>query len=205
MGARLEADRYSYPWARGCFAGTVVAYPYPKEADVPSGIFPVPKFRSTPRRGVGTRPGLVVRMRTRWRRNRLDDGLARGADPAASAELRLRAAQLRSPAERSRLANAMVEALGDARRPNLGAFRLKTRRQHDVIRESADELMALVARLRDDQPVSVQGAAMTSRLVGDGASPLHRDGQHNLTQAIRAAMVALDATGPATQDMDKAA
>ena len=205
MGARLEADRYSYPWARGRFAGTLAAYPYQKEADVPSGIYPVPEFRSTRRRGVGTRPGLVVRMRTRWRRNRLDDELARGADPAASAELRLRAAQLRSPAERSRLANALVEALGEARGPNLGAYRLKTRRQHDVIRESADELMALVARLRDDQPISVRGAAMTARLLSDGASPLHSDSGQDLQRAIRAARVALDATGAATQDLATAA
>jgi hypothetical protein len=205
MGAHLEADRYSYPWARGRFAGTLAAYPYEKEADVPSGIYPVPEFRSIPRRGVVTSPGLAVRMRTRLSRNRRDGELARGADPAASAELRLRAAQLRSTAERSRLANAMVEALGDARRPNLGAFRLKTRRQHDVIRESADELMALVGRLRDDQPVSGRGAAMASRLVGDKASPLHRDGEQDLQQAIRAAIVALDTTAPTTQDLRKAA
>jgi hypothetical protein len=205
MGAHFEADRYSHPWARGCFAGTLVAYPYPKEADVPSGIFSVPRFRSTSRRGVGTHPGPVVRMRTRWMRNRLDGELARGANPAASAELRLRATQLGSTAERSRLANALVEALGDARRPNLGAFRLKTRRQHDVIRESAGELMALVARLRDHQPVSVRGAAMASQLVGDKTSPLQRDGEQDLQQAIRAAIVALDATAPTTQDLDKAA
>jgi hypothetical protein len=180
-------------------------YPYPKEADVPSGIFPVPKSQSTPPRGVGPRPGLVVRMRTRSMRNRLDDELARGANPAGSSELRLRAAQLRSPAERSRLANALVETLGDARGPNLGAFTLKARRQHAAIRQSADDLMALVARLRDDQPVSVRGAAMTSRLVGNRASPLHRDGEQGLQQTIGAAMVALDATGPATQDLGKAA
>jgi hypothetical protein len=205
MGVRSGADRYSYPWARGCFAATLTAYPYPKEADVPSGIFPVPKFRSTPRRGVGTRPSPVIRMRSRRMRNRLDGELAREADPAASAELRLRAVQLRSPEERSRLANALVEALGDARQPNLGAFRLKTRRQHDVIRETADDLMALVARLRDDQPVSVRGAAMASRLVGDKTSPLRRDGERDLQQAIRAAIVALDATAATTQDLAKAA
>jgi hypothetical protein len=181
------------------------AYPYPKEADVPSGVFPVPKFRSSARPAVGSRPGPVVRMWTRWTRNRLDDELARGADPAASAELRLRAAQLRSHAERFRLANAVVETVGEARGANLGAFTLNGRRQHAAIRESADDLTALAARLRDTRPVSVRGAAMTSRLVGDGASPLHRDGEQDLQQAIRAAMAALDATGPATQDLTKAA
>ena len=94
---------------------------------MPSRVFPVPKFRSEPRRTVVKRPSLAVRIRTRWRRSRLDDELARGTVPAYSAELTLRAAQLRSPAERSRLANALVEALGAARGPNLGAFTKKAR------------------------------------------------------------------------------
>jgi hypothetical protein len=172
---------------------------------MPSGIFPVPEFRSKPSRTVRTRPGLAVRIRTRWRRNRLDDELARGVDPAASSELGLRAAQLRSPAGRSRLANALMEALGDARGPNLGAFRIKTRRQHEAIRECADDLTALVLRLRGDQPIAVRGAAMTARLLNNGASPLHRDNAQNLRHAIRAAQVALDATGCDTQDLETAA
>lgn len=172
---------------------------------MPSGIFPVPKFRSTPSSSIRRRPSLAVRVRTRWRRDRLDEELARGAVPATSAELSLRAAQLRSRAERSRLANSLVETLGDARGPNLGAFTTKARRQHAAIRESADDLMALVLRLRDDQPISVRGAAMTARLLSDGASPLHRDSGQDLQHAIRAARFALDATGAATQDLATAA
>lgn len=137
---------------------------------MPPGVFPVPKFRPTPSRSAGVRPSLALRVRASWRRNRLDDELARGAEPAASAELGLRAAQLRSRAERSRLANALVETLGGARGPNLGAFRMKTRRQHAGIRESADDLLALVLRLRDDQPIDVRGAAMAARLLNDRAA-----------------------------------
>jgi hypothetical protein len=177
----------------------------PKETDMPSGIFPVPEFRSKPSRTVRTRPGPAVRIRTRWRRNRLDEELALGADPAASPELGLRAAQLRSSAGRSRLANALVEALGDARGPNLGAFTIKTRRQHEAIRECADDLTALVVRLRDDQPIAVRGAAITARLLNNGASPLHRDNGQDLQHAIRAAQVALNATGWDTQDLATAA
>ena len=171
---------------------------------MPSGIFPVPKFRSTPS-SVRSRPSLAVRVRTRWRRDRLDEELARGADPAATVELGLRAAQLHSPAGRTRLANALVETLGDARGPNLGAFTTKARRRHAAIRECADDLMALILRLRDDQPISVRGAAMTARLLSDGASPLHSDSGQDLQRAIRAARVALDATGAATQDLATAA
>ena len=125
---------------------------------MPNGVFPVPKFRHVPH--ARTRPSLAVRVRTRWRRNRLDEELAHGVDPATSAELSLRAAQLRSPAERARLANALVETLGDARRSEPRAFTVKARRQHAAIREYADDLLALVLRLRDDRPVDVRGAAI---------------------------------------------
>jgi hypothetical protein len=179
--------------------------PDPKEADVPNGIYPVPKFRSIPGRSVPTRPSLAVRIRTRWRRNRLDDDLASGADPGTNAELSLRAAQLRSPSERCRLANALVGALGDASSPNLEPYTAKARWQRVEVLKYADELLALVGRLRDGQPVDLRGAAMTARLVSDGASPLHRNGAQDLQHAIRAARLALDATGPATQDLATAA
>ena len=172
---------------------------------MPSGVFPVPRFRSKPSRTIGRRPSLAVRLRTRWRRSRLDDELARGTVPGDSAELTLRAAQLRSAAERSKLANALVEALGDARGPNLGAFRNRDRRVQARIRDSADDLLALERRLRDQQPVDVQGAAMTARLVNDGRSPLHRVGDQDLAQEIRAARAALDATRRTAEDLAAAA
>ena len=171
---------------------------------MPSVIFPLPKFRPAPVH-VRPRPTLAVRIQTRWRRNCLDEELANGADPATSAELSLRAVQLRSPAERGRLANALVETLGDARGPNLGTFTVKARRQHAAIREYADDLLALVLRLRDDQPVDVRGAAMAALLVHDRASSLHRNPGQDLQQEIRAARLALDATSSTTHDLVAAA
>jgi hypothetical protein len=159
---------------------------------MPSGIFPVPEFRPVP---VRRRPTLAARIRPRWTCKRLDEQLARGADPGTSAQLMLRAAQLRSRSERSRLANALVDALGDARGPNLGAFRMKTRRHHAEIREYADDVLALVGRLRDDRPVETRGVAIAARLVDDGASPLHRNGGQDLQREIRAARFALDTPG----------
>jgi hypothetical protein len=169
---------------------------------MPSGVFPVPKFRPVPARA---RPGLAVRIRTRWRRNHLDEELSHGVDPATSAELSLRATQLRSPAGRARIANALGETLGDARGPNLGAFTNKARPQHAAIRQYADDLVALISRLRDDQPVDVRGAAMAALLVHDGASPLYRNRGRDLQREIRAARLALDATGSTTQDLATAA
>jgi hypothetical protein len=169
---------------------------------MPSGIFPVPEFRPVPARA---RRRLAVGIRTRRRRGRLDEQLARGTEPATSAELTQRAAQLRSRAERTRVANTLVQALGDARGPNLGAFTVKRRRQHAAIREHAHELLALVARLRDDQPVAVQGAAMSARLVDDRSGPLHRGGGQHLRHEIRAARFALDATGTTAEHLAEAA
>jgi hypothetical protein len=171
---------------------------------VPNGIFPVPDFDSNPSRPSAKRPSLGVRIRTRWSRNRVDDALAHGADPTSSPERSLRADQLRSPAERSRLADGLVETLADARRPE--PVTLRPRPQRLQVLRYAEGLVELAARLRrTDQPVGVQGAAMTARLVDDGKSPLHREGGHPLHHAIREARVALDATVPATPDLAMAA
>jgi hypothetical protein len=172
--------------------------------DVPNGIFPVPQFHTDPNPRDPMRAGLVARVRARLRRSKLDEQLARGVDPEGT-ELRLRAAQLRSHRGRSRLANGLVEALGDARGPNLGAFRLRTRRQHAAIREAADDLLPLVRRLRDERPIAIRGAAMAARLLNDRRSPLHRDDAEELQGALRAAHAALDAADPATRSLPAAA
>jgi hypothetical protein len=170
---------------------------------MPSGIHPVPEFRSDPGHTPLVRSSLMVRVRTRWRRNRLDAELARGADPAGSAELELRAAQLRSTARRSRLADALVKALGDAGGADPETIEAKPQRLE--LLKCAEDLQALVERLRDERPVAVRGAAMTARLLNDGASPLHRKGGQDLEHATRAARFALDATDPATRDLPRAA
>jgi hypothetical protein len=173
--------------------------------DVPNGIYPIPQFRSDPNDHRRSRPSLFARLRTRWRRDKLDQQLARGADSESSTELSLRRGQLGSGSGRSRLANALVEALGDARSPNLGAFRMQTRRRHAAIRDAADDLLALVLRLREDRPIDVRGAAMAARLLSDRGSPLHRDSGEYLQDAIRAARIGLDAADPASRDLAAAA
>jgi hypothetical protein len=170
---------------------------------MPNGIFPVPQFDSRPSHTAAGRPSVAVRIRTRLSRNRLDEELAHGADPDTSAELSLRATQLRSRAERSRIANELAETLGDARSGT--PVTIRARPQREEVRAAADDLLALVLRLRDDQPVGVRGAAMAGRLLTDRASPLRRDGEQDLRHAIRAARFALDATAPATHHLATAA
>jgi hypothetical protein len=170
---------------------------------MPNGIYPVPQFRSYPRRSTDTRPGIALRMRTRWKRRRLDAKLAKGANPAHSAELTLRAAQLRSPAARARFAKALVETLDEARRPQLFSLKLQSHRVE--IRDCADDILALVERLRDDQPVDARGAALTARLLTAGASPLDPNSGESLRRAVRSARQALDAPVPTGQDLRRAA
>jgi hypothetical protein len=169
---------------------------------MPNGIFPVPQFRSYPAR-TSKHPGFVLRMRTRWRRNRLDEELSHGADPATSADLTLRAMQLRSPATRLRLANTLAEISRDARR--LEAFTVDFEPQRVAIRDCSEGLLALVSRLRDERPVDVRGVAMTAWLLNDAASPLHRNGERTLCHAVQSARIALDETARDGQDLATAA
>jgi hypothetical protein len=158
---------------------------------MPYGVFPVPKSRDSGKGGT-TGPSLAVRIRTRFGRTELDRELANGADPSGSAELALRAEQLSSRAERARIANALVETLGDARRGEPMTLRLRPQRA--VVRDAADGILALVLRLRDDRPVGIAGVAAAARLVDDRRGPMYRDDAGDLDDAIRSAQSAMDAT-----------
>ena len=169
---------------------------------MPNGVFSVPEFHSDPSRPVRDRPGLALRMRARLRRTRLDDELARGMEPSLRPELSLRADQLRSRAERSRLANALVEAVGDARGPS--PLRVKSRERHAEIRKHAEDLLALATRLRDDQAVDARGVAVTARLVNRDGS-LRRGRGQNLGDALRTARSALESGHRDTHNLASAA
>ena len=82
---------------------------------------------------------------------------------------------------------------------------LTTRPQRAEVRNHADDLLALVERLRDDRPVNARGAAMTARLANEGASPLYRHGGQDLQGAARAARRLLDMTGAGREDLATAA
>jgi hypothetical protein len=133
---------------------------------------------------------ISLRIRTWWLRDELDDKLAHGADPMTDPLLGRRAAQLCSRPTRSALAGTLESALRDARSTWSLTARLPLRRAS--VRECADDLLAVVHRLRDDEPIDIAGAAMVSRLVFDGTSPLYRDGTVTLRFALRSARMALD-------------
>jgi hypothetical protein len=154
---------------------------------MPNGVFPVPKVRTT--RHPAQRWGLRSHLRARLQRNTLDRQLAAGARPATRTPLGLRSAQLSSPAGRTQLANALVEAVGEARRGE--PMNIGRRPQRAQVRTEADAILALASRLREPTPIDVRGAAMVALLVNDGAGPLHRPGTRTLGDALTEAHGAL--------------
>ena len=154
---------------------------------MPLGPFPLPNF-DVPRSSAREPSRLGARMRTRWRRKQLDEALSAGADPRASAELSLRASQLRSEQERARLANTLVDPVvaGGARGlPGIGP-----RPRRAALKRNLNELVPLAERLCDGRAIDVRGVAMTARLVSDTEGPLYRKG--DLRHALRTARMALD-------------
>jgi hypothetical protein len=133
---------------------------------------------------------ISLRLRTWWLRDELDDRLAHGADPMSDALLGRRAAQLSSRAGRAYLAEALESALRDAR--SVWSLSARLPRRRAALRGCADEVVAVARRLHDPEPIDVAGAAMVSRLVFDGTSPLYRDGAVTLRFALRSARMALD-------------
>jgi hypothetical protein len=150
-------------------------------------------------------PDLLIRLRTRWQRDTLDSKLAYGADPMTRPELALRAAQLRSQAERGRIATALERVLNEVSDGRAPAVAQVVPVRTDAVRAHARDVYALTRRLRDDAPIDVRGVAMAARLVSDGAGPLYRDGTGDLAQVVRAARMALDPVAPVRADLATAA
>jgi hypothetical protein len=147
----------------------------------------------SPPHTVGPRPSLAIRVRTRARRARLDAELATGTDPATSPEHGLRAAELRSPEVRTRLANRLVEVVGEARGLGQELASASRRRARDQVWRYAEKLLAFVPRLRAAEPLPIDGLAMAARLVEDRRGPLYRAGAEDLGDAVRSTRSALSA------------
>jgi hypothetical protein len=170
---------------------------------MPPGIAPFPPFEfgptatdATPRQ---TAPA-GLRLSAWLHRSALDERLARGVDTGDDERLALRAAQLASREQRDELALALEHTLetaedpAEARRTTaVRTMGLRVPLQGREIRDSAPELEALIARLRDEDAIDAQGAAMTRRLLVDGASPLYYRGSAvTLRHAVRSARLALE-------------
>ena len=145
------------------------------------------------------RPRLRLRLQVWLKGHELDAALARGADPAATDELILRARQLARPDQRARLADAVEELVeladGHTVLVNSEALSAATslHRQLEQIRRNRPLLLRLVNRLREERPVDVHGLAQLRCLLSDDRGPLyHRDASPSLEEAVAAAIAALD-------------
>jgi hypothetical protein len=135
--------------------------------------------------------GMWLRVLTRWRAADLDRQLANGTDPMQSDELSLRVGQLGSAGRRTRLSHALREAVALAKGKR--APLITTRLRRAEILENDDLLLALADRLRDGEPLGIQGLAMTARLVTDRTGPLYRSGlSSSLPARALEALIALD-------------
>jgi hypothetical protein len=180
-----------------------------QEVKMPQGIVPISLLEPQSRTVARPSGSQWLRLNTRLRRGALDDQIARGVDTAGDERLALRAAQLSSREERDRLARALevtlelaaapAEAVRSRTAPVLSA-RVPLRSRE--LREGASDVEALVARLRDAEPIDPQGAAMTKRLLVDGASPFYyRRSPVTLQHAVRSARLALEPV-PAAVEVD---
>jgi hypothetical protein len=158
---------------------------------------PIGRRRGLPSRRLARRSrgpllgGIWLRVLTRWRAHELDRQLANGTDPLLSDALSLRVGQLGSARTRVRLACALrgaVELANGHRAPLI-----TTRLRRPEIQENHHLLLALADRLRDGEPLGVQGLAMTTRLVHDRSSPLYRTGVSGaLPATVAKALAALE-------------
>ena len=135
-------------------------------------------------------PGLIARAEARLRHVALDEALAGGADPSASAALARRAAVLTRPATRDVVADALAQVLAAAAAPP-SRVRVPPRRREALAAE--EQVRDLERRLRDDAPVYAQGVALVATLVTDGTGPLYQPrSDRRLADQLAAARDALD-------------
>jgi hypothetical protein len=117
--------------------------------------------------------GVWLRLVT-WRRSSaLDRELAAGVDPLTSDELSLRAGQLQSAKSRARLAYGLRGAVNLSGRPFDPLVLPPSLIRGSEVRANKDLLLELAERV-EATPVSTEGLARTSVLIGDGSSPMYR-------------------------------
>src|SRR5829696_5974470 len=182
MGAEWAPNRCSYPWSSGTRGDTIGGVHLRRSWTCHMESSP------SPTAAIRARAAPPVRA-SRFGSGPASDvpSWTRRSQPA-----RTQAAAPSSPSGRARIANGLIEALGDARRGEPMTLRLGP--QREVVRDAADGILALVLRLRDDRPVGIAGVAAAARLVDDRRGAMYRDDVGDLHEVIRSAQSALDAT-----------
>ncbi len=141
--------------------------------------------------------GLAARPARPWERwqarlgaYRLDENLARGASPEATAPLALRARRLAQPGFRRGLARSAERILAEAQRP--GPVHPAVPVCRERVRAAAEELARVIDALTAPGLVPVRGLAQVSVLLSDARGPLYfRYGPGDLRARLREAAGAL--------------
>lgn len=141
---------------------------------------------------VARRARLRERLAARWRAGSIERRLARGAAPESDAALALRAQALVGTCFRRALAREVQRVVVDARGRHAWLARQVPTRRREIL-AVADELEAVVERLRGPEPVSARGVAQVRVLLTDGSGPLYYHGATStLRSAVARALEALD-------------
>jgi hypothetical protein len=161
-----------------------IADPYGARAfDATSDSFRRPAFEGTPR-------SLRLRVRTAHLRTELTRALAEGADPRASHELSLRAAQLTRDRSRRALARSLRRTVAEAHRPAIRRSRVVFINRAAVL-DAEGAIETMVDRLGNSKPVSAEGMAIAARILTDADGPLYNASEPGtLRRAIGVATVA---------------
>lgn len=130
-----------------------------------------------------TPPDLALRLHVFLRRLRLDRELAEG--PVASRAGAVRAAQLKAPAARRRLARSLRRSVTEAENPRLALFSPAVPLPRDVVLPLREALLGLAEHLEQPGPVNPCGVARLVLLLTDGHGPLYNQrSQHSLSDAL---------------------
>lgn len=135
---------------------------------------------------------LALRLRVWLRRRELDRALAAGA-PIDSDELAHRAAQLTSPAGREAIAAMLANVLDAAEElPPPGGPDMPSLNRPAVL-DARGHLLALIERLRGDEPAGYRGVAQAQQLATDPRGVLYRSTPVRVVvAAVELVLLALD-------------
>jgi hypothetical protein len=119
---------------------------------------------------------LLTHLHTAFKHDVLDDQLSAGIDPRQTPELSLRATQLSTRRHRRELARTLRGIVAEATEPRPPARAIAILIARPQVRDAADSLLALAARLDSPRPAHASGIAAVQRMITDtNASPFYVD------------------------------
>jgi hypothetical protein len=140
---------------------------------------------------------LGPRLRALWSGPSLDAMLAAGADPASDRALALRAAHLRSPRHRRRLAGTLEQLVRASEADRRAGASAALPIAREGISEARDSVLALARVLRGAEGVEPRGVALAQQLLGDARSVLYTDAASEAVEhEVRHALDRLGAASP---------